>query len=141
MPSSSILDVELAHFPKFEREDGTLFVMETNTGKAITFIRTFVVKGQLGALRGQHAHHLCRQLFVCLNGICQVTVDDGVDTRSDKLASADTGLFVPAGLWTTQKYISDNTILLVLCDRHYEKEDYIDDRAAFLDIRGVTRPS
>ena len=70
-----------------------------------------------------------------------MTVDDGIDIRSDELASADTGLFVPAGLWTTQKYISDNTILLVLCDRHYEEEDYIDDRATFLDIRGVPRLS
>ena len=141
MQTSSILDVEVVRFPTFKGRNGTLFVMEPDIGPTITFVRTFVVKGQRGALRGQHAHHLCRQLFVCLNGLCQVTVDDGVDTRSDKLASADSGLFVPAGLWTTQKYISDNTILLVLCDRHYEKEDYIDDRAAFLDIRGVTRPS
>ena len=139
MPSNSILDVELVHFPTFHREDGTLFIMESNTGPAITFVRTFIVKGQRGALRGQHAHHLCRQLFVCLNGLCHVTVDDGIDIRSDELASADTGLFVPAGLWTTQKYISDNTILLVLCDRHYEEEDYIDDRATFFDIRGVPR--
>ena len=141
MPSNSILDVELVHFPKFQREDGTLFIMESKTGPAITFVRTFIVKGQRGALRGQHAHHLCRQLFVCLNGLCHVTVDDGIDIRSDELASADTGLFVPAGLWTTQQYISDNTILLVLCDRHYEEEDYIDDRATFLDIRGFPRLS
>jgi hypothetical protein len=41
-------------------------------------------------------------------------------------------LHIPPGLWAEQIYRDPATLLLVLCDRLYEAEDYIRDMEAFI---------
>ena len=41
------------------------------------------------------------------------------------------GILVPNGVWSEQTYKS-RSILLVLCDRKFEEEDYIRDYVKFL---------
>ena len=38
-------------------------------------------------------------------------------------------------IWATQKYKSNNTILLVLCDQEYSEKDYIRDYEEFLNYK------
>ena len=35
------------------------------------------------------------------------------------------GLLIPAGIWAFEKYINEGSVLMVLCDQAYEKDDYI----------------
>ena len=37
------------------------------------------------------------------------------------------GLLIPPGIWSTQEYLVDNAVLMVMCDRGYEAADYIRD--------------
>ena len=37
------------------------------------------------------------------------------------------GLLIPPGVWTKQEYMVDGAVLMVLCDRSYEVDDYIRD--------------
>ncbi|EMY76157.1 WxcM-like domain protein [Leptospira weilii serovar Ranarum str. ICFT] len=43
------------------------------------------------------------------------------------------GLLIPPGIWSTQQYLNINSVLLVLCDRGYEAEDYIRNYDKFLE--------
>ena len=37
------------------------------------------------------------------------------------------GLLVPPGIWASEKYVDNAAVLMVLCDRGYEADDYIRD--------------
>ena len=57
---------------------GNLAVAEF--GESLPFLprRFFITSGiPSGQVRGEHAHRLCAQFFVCTHGECHVLVDDG----------------------------------------------------------------
>jgi dTDP-4-dehydrorhamnose 3,5-epimerase-like enzyme len=97
--------------------------------------RIFTVHASKGTIRGRHAHKRCSQFMVCSAGRVQVVCDDGTHTASFVLDQKNFGLFVPAGIWAHQSYQQDDSVLMVLCDRAYEAEDYVRDYSAFLAYR------
>ena len=50
------------------------------------------------------------------------------------LDSPEKGLFIPNMIWDEQIYESDDTILLVLSDTAYDKDDYIENWEKYSDI-------
>ena len=36
-------------------------------------------------------------------------------------------LMIPPGIWAKQEYLTNDALLIVVCDRDYEAEDYIRD--------------
>lgn len=97
------------------------------TGAAVPFVmaRAFSTRAPKGTVRGRHAHRLCSQFMIASNGTIDVRCDDGVRTADYRLDSADRGLLVPPGIWAEVKMTSEHAVLLVLCDRGYEAQDYI----------------
>jgi hypothetical protein len=63
-------------------------------------------------------------------------VDDDRERRSFTLDSPELGLYLPAMLWAEQLYASEDTLLLVLTDQHFNEGDYLRDYAGFLAARG-----
>ncbi len=116
--------VKLIELPFHADNNGDLVVVE---GKIIPFSikRVFNVRQQKGDIRGKHAHIHCSQLLICTNGGVEVTCYDTVSTEVFTLNKPNFALFIAPGIWADQKYIENNTILTVLCDRPYEKSDYI----------------
>ena len=51
--------------------------------------------------------------------------DDRSTNEIYVLDKPNLGLLIAPGIWTEQKYIENNTILTVLCDRPYDEEDYV----------------
>jgi len=126
--------VKLIELPYHKENNGDLVVVE---GEIIPFSikRVFNVRQQKGDIRGKHAHRHCSQLLICTNGAVEVKCDDISTTEIYVLDKPNFGLFIPPGIWADQKYIEDNTILTVLCDRPFEEADYIrnyDDFKIFL---------
>lgn len=130
-----ISSVKLVQLPYFSEENGCLTFVENNNSISFDIARVFIVRAQLGALRGAHAHKLCAQFLICPKGQVVVTCSDGFDTLEFKLSSPNVGLYVPPGIWATQNYQENDTVLLVLCDRLYESDDYIRDHAEYLTYR------
>ena len=87
--------------------------------------RVFNVRAQKGNIRGRHAHRHCSQLLICTNGEVEVKCDDSSTNEVYVLDKPNFGLLIAPGIWTEQKYIENNTILTVLCDRPYEEADYL----------------
>ena len=58
-------------------------------------------------------------------------MDDGQAQREAALEPSES-LLVPPGLWSEREYVDADTVLLILCDRPYEADDYIRDYGDFL---------
>ena len=116
--------VKLIELPYLKENNGDLVVVE---GEIIPFSikRIFNVRQQKGDIRGKHAHLHCSQLLICTNGAVEVKCDDSRTTEIYVLDKPNFGLFIPPGIWADQKYIENNTILTVLCDRPFEEADYL----------------
>ena len=94
--------------------------------------RIFYIMDNAGVERGKHAHILCKQYLVCLSGKVELLCDNGKEKYIYNLEPESNGILIKNGVWTQQKYLLDKSILLVVCDRIYEKHDYIHDYYKFI---------
>jgi dTDP-4-dehydrorhamnose 3,5-epimerase-like enzyme len=121
-PLNSISLIDLPHH--FE-DNGDLIVIEGNKHIPFSIARVFVVRAPKNEIRGQHAHKQCTQFLICHSGSIEVICDDGENITNYLLDRPNFGLMIPPGIWAQQTYLTDNSVLTVLCDRPYEAEDYI----------------
>ena len=77
-----------------------------------------------GQQRGAHAHYSCSQYMICMAGVVRIDATDGIEQRTFDLAVGE-ALLVPPLIWATEQYIGDGAMLLVLCDKPYDADDYI----------------
>ena len=118
---------------------GALGVIESGGGLPFAPARLFLVWGvPLGDTRGQHAHRICEQLLICINGTVEVILDDGRTRQNVTLDAPDKALHIPAGVWGEQRYLTDDARLIVLASHIYDPADYIPDYADFLSYRGTS---
>lgn len=121
---------KLIKFPVFKENNGVLGLYES--GEHISPIaRVFTVKAMANDIRGQHAHKKCMQLLICVNGEISIDCDNGSKVSTYLLNEMSMGLLIPPGIWSSQCYLADNSVLMVLCDRRYEMDDYIRDYSEF----------
>ena len=69
--------------------------------------------------------------MICQNGRVRIDLADGEHTRYLELAAGQAVLVEP-GIFAQETYLDAESILLVLCDRPHEKEDYIHTMDEFL---------
>ncbi len=123
------------HFQKHEDANGVLCVYECGRHVPFDIQRVFTISARAGDIRGDHAHKKCVQLLVCVSGKIRVTCDDGSVVDQYVLDNMGAGLLIPPGIWAKQEYLADGAVLMVLCDRVYEADDYLrdyDDYKAFI---------
>jgi hypothetical protein len=128
----TLVDVRPVELERHVRDDGELVVVEQGTSISFPVLRMFIVRASEGAVRGRHAHKLCSQLLVCVHGTIEVECDDGVDRRTFLLDMPNKGLLVPPSIWASETYVVASSVLTVLCDRHYEADDYLRSYEQFL---------
>lgn len=125
------------HFKKFEDPNGVLVVYEGGQQVPFDMRRVFTVSARVGDTRGNHAHKQCTQLLICVSGKIRVSCNDGAVVTQHLLENMDAGLLVPPGIWAREEYITDGAVLMVLCDRGYEAEDYLRDYNDFKTFVGL----
>lgn len=100
--------------------------------------RFFTVFGVPSAdIRGAHAHRVCEQLLVCVQGSVRAVVDDGTHLQEFMLDRPDFGLHVKPMIWGTQYRYTSDAVLLVLASHPYDADDYIRDHEQFLREAGA----
>lgn len=85
-------------------------------------------------VRGEHAHHDCHQLLVCLQGSVTVTADNGFDREEWVLDRPEIGLHIHPRTWAAQWRYTDNAVLAVFASHSYDPADYIRDYEEYLKI-------
>jgi UDP-2-acetamido-3-amino-2,3-dideoxy-glucuronate N-acetyltransferase len=127
-------DVRCSPAQEFPGPDADLVVYDNGMVLPFAARRVFTVRAREAAERGRHAHKLCRQVFVCLQGTCTVTIDDGSTRKTFVLSTPREALYVPASIWAEQDY-EPGAVLMVLCDQPFDESDYIRDYDVFLSWR------
>jgi len=118
--------VKLIELPYHKEINGDLVVAEgENSLIPFSIKRVFNVRAQKGHIRGRHAHRHCSQLLICTNGAVEVKCDNSRKNEFYVLDKPNFGLLITPGIWTEQKYMKNNSILTVLCNRAYEESDYL----------------
>lgn len=87
--------------------------------------------------RGGHAHRLCNQFLVCNVGHVRVDLFDGINERTADLEPGGT-IHIPPKIFSTEHFADSSTVLTVYCDQPYDREDYIQDRQTFTDLRRLS---
>ena len=77
-----------------------------------------------GSIRGEHAHYRTKQVILCSSGNVLVDLYDGHDIITVNLLPGDSVL-LDALVWGTQKFIVDDSSLIVFCSTEYDELDYI----------------
>ncbi len=128
----SVDQLRLVDLPCHRGSDGgEITVMETGAAVPFVMARAFSTRAPKGTVRGRHAHRQCSQFMIASNGTIDVHCDDGRKMADYRLDRADRGLLVPPGIWAEVRMTSEHAVLLVLCDRGYEAQDYIRDYEEF----------
>ena len=117
--------ISLINFTIHTDDRGVLSAYESESTVPFNIQRVFTSLAKKDEVRGDHAHKKCTQLLVCTYGKLRVTYDDGLNVSEYILDNMGIGLLVPPGVWSKQEYLEDNTVLMVMCDRLYEADDYI----------------
>lgn len=135
-------DARLIKLPQFADPDGDGLLVVAEAEEQVPFgdfRRVFTITAPAGAKRAHHAHRLCSQFLLRVSGAFDVVCDDGSNRKTFSLDQSGLALFVPPGLWLEIDTKQNDSVLIVLCDRHYEKHDYIHDYAEFLSFRKAPR--
>jgi len=132
---NTIQDLEVIETKAFSNKDGVLVPYEYSDNFKATITRTFIVYGEKDSKRGKHAHKKCIQYLCCIRGNCLIQCDDGKDSCEILLDKPINILKIPNEIWSSQDYLSDQSMLMVFCTQKYLESDYIRDYSKFKEFR------
>lgn len=80
---------------------------------------------QFNAKRGGHRHKKTIQALVCINGSCEIFIDNGKEKKSVMLDRSNKCLVLEPDDWHTMECYDKNAVLLVMASEYYDKDDYV----------------
>lgn len=130
--------VQLEKLPMIIEARGSLIVGELGRGLPFLPKRFFLISNVSSKeVRGQHAHKICHQLLICLNGRVNCLVDNGSERTEYRLDTPEMALHVPPMNWGAQYQYSSDAMLMVLASHEYDPEDYIQDYSEFRAMKNL----
>ncbi|NMP16506.1 FdtA/QdtA family cupin domain-containing protein [Thalassotalea sp. Y01] len=122
-------------FQNFEDERGSLVILESMKNTPFVPQRIyFIYNVSAEQRRGFHAHHKLQQMAFILKGECKILMDDGREKSIETLSDPKEGMLIEPMVWHEMYDFSDDCILMVLADEHYDEGDYIRDYQEFLQV-------
>ena len=127
------LNTALIDFPKITDPRGNLTVAQALTDVPFAIKRAYwVYDVPAGECRGGHAHKLCKEVLIALNGSFHVTVDNGEEQKTVLLNHPYQGLLIDTDVWRTLDDFSSGAVCLVLASEPFDEDDYIREYDDFL---------
>lgn len=119
---------ELLEFQELGDERGQLVVIENLKDIPFEIKRIFYIYGtKPNIIRGQHANKISRFVLINLAGKCKIKVNDGENEEIIILDKPHCGVYLDRMVWKDMYDFSEDSILLVLSDSVYLKDEYIRD--------------
>ena len=113
-------------------ERGGLIALEENKNIPFKIKRVYYIfDTKNGVRRGFHAHKNLEQVLICVNGSCEILLDDGKEKSIIKLENRNEGLFIEKMVWREMFNFSADCVLMVLASDYYDEKDYIRDYNEF----------
>ncbi|EES4285821.1 WxcM-like domain-containing protein, partial [Escherichia coli] len=92
----------------------------------------YIFNTKKGVMRGFHAHKNLKQVAIAVRGSCKFKLDNGTDSVEVLLNDPAQGLLIESFIWREMYDFSEDCVLMVLADSHYDENDYVRDYNAFL---------
>jgi dTDP-4-dehydrorhamnose 3,5-epimerase-like enzyme len=109
-------------------ENGSLIALEENKNIPFDIKRVYYIfDTKEGVRRGFHAHKSLEQVLICINGSCNILLDDGTEKTVIKLENRNEGIHIKKMIWHEMFNFSADCVLMVLASDLYYEEDYIRD--------------
>ena len=126
--------VNMLVFKHFNDGNGSLVPIELTNQFPFDVKRVFYVYGVPieKNRRGAHSHYKTEQVLICLNGAIKVTCKDGKSEKTFLLKHPSQALYIPEMIWGEQEYLIKDSVLLVLTNTVYDKNDYVENWQEFL---------
>ncbi len=107
-------------------ERGSLISLEENKNIPFDIKRVYYIfDTKEGVRRGFHAHKSLEQALICVNGSCDILLDDGKEKIVIKLKNRNEGIYLNKMIWHEMFNFSADCVLMVLASDFYYEEDYI----------------
>lgn len=118
-------------------ERGSLVAIEGGVNIPAEIARVYYLfETKKGVSRGFHAHKELNQWVICLNGQCKMIIDNGYERREVVLSRPDEALYLGSMIWREMHDFSEDCVLMVIADKHYDEGDYIREYDKFLSLVG-----
>ena len=125
--------VKLVDLPSFGDDRGGFVAIESSQSIPFEIKRLYYIFNTSGnKSRGFHAHINLKQIAVCVKGSCRFILDDGFHREEIILNSPTQGLMIESLTWREMHDFSEDCVLLVLANSHYDENDYIRNYDEFL---------
>lgn len=116
-------------------ERGNLVVIEGGQDIPFEIKRVFYLYGTVqGTARGSHANRKSEFVLINVAGRTKIKIDDGFSTAVVELDKPRMGIYIPAMLWKDMYDFSEDSVLLVLSNEHYDGSEYIRDYSEYKKI-------
>lgn len=129
---------KVLNFQQKGDDRGRLVVVESQLDIPFDIQRIFYIyDSENDVIRGQHANYNSQFVLINVSGTSKVRIHDGYTESIVVLDHPHMGVFLPKMVWKEMYDFSDDSILLVLSDHHYDSNEYIRDFQFFLkEVRG-----
>ena len=84
--------------------------------------------GKKRQIRGKHAHKKCSQLFLPISGKFILSIKTPDSEKKIILNHKNkTAILVPPKYWCGVKFLTKDSVIMVVCDKEYDFNDYLED--------------
>ena len=119
---------KILEFGDLGDERGKLVVVEGDMDIPFEIKRVFYMYGSdSSVIRGQHANRKSEFVLINVSGSSKVRVDNGFEEEIIELNRPRMGLYLPTMVWKDMYDFSEDSVLLVLANTHYDGGEYIRD--------------
>ncbi|NDV13300.1 sugar 3,4-ketoisomerase [Crenobacter caeni] len=127
------MEIKLIQLQKHGDERGSLVALEDQKNVPFTIRRVYYLFGtKEGVRRGFHAHKNLTQLVIAVRGSCRFHLDNGQEQIELLLDNPAQGLLIESMMWREMYDFSEDCVLMVLADSHYDESDYIRSHEEFI---------
>ena len=111
----------------FKSFSGKLIPISFNKNFPFRIKRIFFLYGLKNKIRGEHAHKKCSQIFMPISGRMILFTKTPFSKKKFLLDSNSKHvILVPPKYWCSVKFITNNSIMAVACDKYYDFNDYLE---------------
>lgn len=126
---------KILEFKELGDERGNLVVIEGGQQIPFDIKRVFYMYGTDSTMvRGKHANIYSEFVLVNVAGTSKVKIDNGRQQEIVTLDKPRMGLWLDKMVWKEMFDFSDDSVLLVLSNEHYNGDEYIRDYDDYLKI-------
>lgn len=90
--------------------------------------------------RGSHAHKETKQYLICVRGQIDVRLTYDINNTINITVESGMGVLIEEMVWDSYRFLTEDTVALVLCSTEYDPSDYITSFDTFYDLKKSELP-